>query len=105
MLVGERGLFRMQNTLADAVIPAQRQHAVAPSTESAPALSTAGRDVVVEQRRGGLPRYVRALVAGLDVLAIAVAVALAWPLRAMVPGVEPATSPGMSFSFAVAPLL
>jgi exopolysaccharide biosynthesis polyprenyl glycosylphosphotransferase len=93
----------MQNT-AESVIPAQRQRAV-PSAEPASALSVEGRDVVVERRRGGLPRSVKGLVLGLDGLVILTAIALAWPLRSLVPGVQDATRAWITYSFAVSPLL
>jgi exopolysaccharide biosynthesis polyprenyl glycosylphosphotransferase len=41
----------------------------------------------------------------LDALVIVAAVALAWPTRALVPGVAPATSDWIAYSFAVSPLL
>jgi exopolysaccharide biosynthesis polyprenyl glycosylphosphotransferase len=99
----------MQNTLAESVIPAQRQHAAQPAAqpvaEPAPALSAAGRDVVVERRRGGLPQYVKGLVLGLDLLVVLSAIALAWPLRGLFPIVQPATSSGISYSISISPLL
>src|SRR3954452_22810493 len=95
----------MQNTLAESVIPAQRRHVVEQATETAAPLAAEGRDVVVERRRGGLPHYVKWLVVALDVLVIVAAIALAWPVRGVVPGVEPATSSGMRFSYAVSPML
>src|SRR3712207_3089963 len=95
----------MQKTLSGSVVPAQRQHAAAPIAEPAPALSTAGRDVVVERRRGGLPHHVRWLVVLLDALAVVAAVALAWPLRALVPGLATATRDWVLYSLAVSPLL
>jgi exopolysaccharide biosynthesis polyprenyl glycosylphosphotransferase len=95
----------MQNTLVESVIPAQRQAAVAPATEPTSTLAADGPDVVVERRRGGLPQYVKGLVVGFDALVITAAIALAWPLRGLAPGVEPATSAGVSFSYAVSPLL
>src|SRR5215213_60177 len=95
----------MQNVLAESVMPAQRHHAAPATTEHATSLAAEGRDVVVERRRGGLPHYVKWLVVGLDVLVILAAIALAWPLRGLVPGVEPATSAGMRYSYEVSPLL
>ena len=95
----------MHKTLTGSVVPAQRQHAAVSTSEPAPALATAGRDVVVERRRGGLPQHVRWLVVTLDALVVAAAVALAWPLRSVVPGVVPATPGWIGYSFAVSPLL
>src|SRR5215213_950400 len=95
----------MQNVLAESVMPAQRHHAAPATTEHATSLAAEGRDVVVERRRGGLPHYVKWLVVGLDVLVILAAIALAWPVRSLVPGVNPATGSWIRASYADSPLL
>lgn len=84
--------------------PCPAQRTMQPHCSDPPAPLSALEETV-ERRSGRLPHGVAVVVLCLDALVVLAAVALAWPLRELVPFVPSATPDGVVLSLQLSPLL
>jgi exopolysaccharide biosynthesis polyprenyl glycosylphosphotransferase len=83
-----------------AVVPGQRSASAAPTTETDREITppVAGRQVRAH-------RTVMRVVLGLDALVLVASVGLGWPLRALAPGLAPATTGGLVWALWLSPVI